>query len=379
MKVRTVNFQKVKIMKIKKVIISGGGTGGHVFPAIAIADQIKHEFPNAELLFVGAKGKLEMTKVPEAGYEIEGLWISGLQRRWTWKNLLLPLKIISSLWKTRKIIKRFQPDVVVGVGGYASLPTLKMANMMQFPTVVQEQNSYPGKTNIYLSKAAHKMCVAYEGMNRFFPEDKIELTGNPVRKKVVKIDGLKEKGRTHFKLKNDLPTVLVVGGSLGARTLNESFVNKIKLLQEGGIQMIWQCGRHQFEEMKALTRSIDMTGISLNEFIEDIELAYAAADVIISRAGAIAISEMQLAGKPTILVPSPNVAEDHQTKNAEALVKNDAAILVKDKNARAQLIPVLIDLISDKKQQESLAENIQKNAIINADERIVEVIKQVVK
>ena len=201
MKVRTVNFQKVKIMKIKKVIISGGGTGGHVFPAIAIADQIKHEFPNAELLFVGAKGKLEMTKVPEAGYEIEGLWISGLQRRWTWKNLLLPLKIISSLWKTRKIIKRFQPDVVVGVGGYASLPTLKMANMMKFPTVVQEQNSYPGKTNIYLSKAAHKMCVAYEGMNRFFPEDKIELTGNPVRKKVVKIDGLKEKGRTHFKLK----------------------------------------------------------------------------------------------------------------------------------------------------------------------------------
>lgn len=366
-------------MSIKKVIISGGGTGGHIFPAIAIANRIKKEYPDAEILFIGAEGRMEMTRVPAAGYKIVGLWISGLQRRLTVKNLTLPFKILASLMKARKIIKNFNPDVVIGVGGYASAPTLKIASMLNIPTIVQEQNSFPGKTNKFLSKKATKVCVAYYGLEEFFPADKIVITGNPVRKEVIQIEGLREKGFNHYKLDPNKKTVLVVGGSLGAKTLNESFVDKLDLLQNNDIQLIWQCGSYQFNEMKAKTEGLDMTGIVLTKFINEMEMAYATADVIISRAGAIAISELCIIGKPIILVPSPNVAEDHQTKNAMALVKDNAALLVKDVEAREKLVPSLMELIKNDEKQLELAMSIQKKAISNADERIVNVIKSIIK
>ncbi|WP_107038365.1 undecaprenyldiphospho-muramoylpentapeptide beta-N-acetylglucosaminyltransferase [Brumimicrobium mesophilum] len=366
-------------MSINKVIISGGGTGGHIFPAIAIANRIKKEYPKAEILFIGAEGRMEMTRVPAAGYKIVGLWISGFQRRITFKNLSLPFKILASLMKARKIIKNFNPDVVIGVGGYASAPTLKIASMLGIPTIIQEQNSYPGKTNKFLSKKASKVCVAYAGLEEFFPKDNIVITGNPVRSEVVKIDGLRDKGYAHYKLDPNKKTVLVVGGSLGAKTLNESFVDKLKLLQKDDVQVIWQCGSYQYNEMKAKTDNLDMKGIVLTKFINEMEMAYATADVIISRAGAIAISELCIIGKPIILVPSPNVAEDHQTKNAMALVKDDAALLVKDVEAREKLVSTLLELIKNEEKQSVLAANIQKKAIDNADERIVNVIKSIMK
>ncbi|MBW7868080.1 MAG: undecaprenyldiphospho-muramoylpentapeptide beta-N-acetylglucosaminyltransferase [Brumimicrobium sp.] len=366
-------------MNINRAIISGGGTGGHIFPAISIANRIKLENPNAEILFIGAKGKMEMTKVPEAGYKIEGLWISGFQRRLTYKNFLLPFKLIYSLFKAKQIIKEFKPDVVVGVGGYASAPTLRTACKLGIPTIVQEQNSFPGKTNKILSKTVTKICVAYENLERFFPKEKIVLTGNPVRKQVVQIEGLKQKGLDFFQLNPNHKTVLIVGGSLGARTLNESVVNQLETLQEKDIQLIWQCGSGQFEEMKKLTAGKNMKGIVLTQFIKEMEMAYAAADIIVSRAGAIAISELCIIGKPIILVPSPNVAEDHQTKNAMALVNDNAAILVKDTTSRAELVPTLLDLVSNEEQQQTLSANIKKKAIDNADERIVEVIKDIIK
>lgn len=365
-------------MKLERIIISGGGTGGHIFPAIAIANQIKKEFPEAELLFIGAEGKMEMEKVPEAGYNIEGLWISGFQRRLTLKNLALPFKIVASLMKARRIIKRFKPQVVIGVGGYASGPTLKVASMMGIPTILQEQNSFPGKTNKILAQKATKICVAYDKLERFFPKDKIEKTGNPVRDKVVRIDGLKEKGLEHFKLATGKTTLLVVGGSLGAKTLNDSLCKDIKLLQEKDVQVIWQCGKYQSEELMEWSQTVDMTGVSLNVFITEMELAYAAADIIVSRAGAIALSELAIIGKPSILVPSPNVAEDHQTKNAMALVEIDAALLVKDVDAREQLVPKVIELANDEQLQKSLGQNLKRDAIDNADERIVNVIKNIV-
>jgi len=365
-------------MKINRAIISGGGSGGHIFPAIAIANRIKKEFPDADILFIGAEGKMEMTKVPEAGYKIEGLWISGLQRRLTLKNLTLPFKLLNSLLKARRIIKSFNPDVVIGVGGYASAPTLKMASMLKIPTIVQEQNSFPGKTNKMLAKSVTKICVAYENLDTFFPKDKIVMTGNPVREKVVKIEGLKEKAMAHFQLDKNKKTVLVFGGSLGAKTLNESFIDKIPLLQSKDVQLIWQSGSYQFEELKSRTSEMNMEGVVLTKFINEMELAYAAADVIVSRAGAIAISELCIVGKPIILVPSPNVAEDHQTKNAMALVKDNAAIYIKDSEAREKLAGRTIELLENDDEQKLLSENIKKKAIINADERIVSVAKSIV-
>ncbi len=365
-------------MSINKVIISGGGTGGHIFPAIAIADQIRKEAPDTEILFIGAEGKMEMKKIPEAGYKIEGLWISGLQRKLSLKNLLLPFKLLSALLKARKIIKRFQPDIAIGVGGYASAPTLKVASMMKIPTVIQEQNSFPGKTNKYLGRTVTKICVAYENLERFFPAEKIVLTGNPVRTKVVQIKGLKEKGRGHFNLNPNKMIVLVVGGSLGAKTLNESILGQLDRLRENNVQVIWQCGSYQYQEMKEKTRGLDMTGIVLTKFINEMELAYAAADLVISRAGAIAISELCIIGKPVILVPSPNVAEDHQTKNAMALVKDNAAICIRDADARTQLVSRVLDLIADSEEQLKLAKNIKIKAIPNAAEQIVNVINKVV-
>jgi len=366
-------------MSIKRAIISGGGTGGHIFPAIAIANRIKLENPDAEILFIGAEGKMEMEKVPAAGYEIEGLWISGFQRRLTLKNLMLPFKIIGSMLKARGIIKRFKPDVVVGVGGYASGPTLKVATQLGIPTVIQEQNSFPGKTNKLLATKVSKICVAYHGLDRFFPKDKIEMTGNPVRRDVVQIEGKREEAFSFFKLDSAKKTVFIVGGSLGARTLNESVKDQLDFFKENNIQLIWQCGKFHIENLRNEVGNELPKGIVLTDFISRMDLAYAAADVIVSRAGAIAVSELSLIGKPIILVPSPHVAEDHQTKNAMALVEKNAAILIKDIDARKELITAISELLKDDVKRKELSLQISQLAIHQADAKIVKVINDVLK
>ena len=366
-------------MSIKRAIISGGGTGGHIFPAIAIANRIKLENPNAEILFIGAVGKMEMEKVPAAGYKIEGLWISGFQRRLTLKNLMLPFKIIGSMLKARGIIKKFKPDVVIGVGGYASGPTLKVAEQLGIPTVIQEQNSFPGKTNKLLAAKVSKICVAYEGLERFFPKNKIELTGNPVREDVVQIEGKRAEAFSFFGLDSSKKTVFIVGGSLGARTLNESVKNQLDFLAEQNIQLIWQCGKFHIESLQNELGNNLPEGIVLTDFISRMDYAYAAADVIVSRAGAIAVSELCLIGKPIILVPSPNVAEDHQTKNAMALVEKNAAILVKDVDSRNALVPAMVELLKDDQKKQELSSQISHMAIHEADAKIVKVINEVLQ
>lgn len=355
-----------------KVIISGGGTGGHVFPAIAIAHALHKKIADAEILFVGAKGKMEMKKVPEAGFKIIGLNISGFQRRLTYKNLLLPFKIWSSLQKSKKIIKEFKPDVVVGVGGYASGPVLKVATAKGVPTVIQEQNSYPGITNRILAKKVDKICVAYGGMDKYFPKSKIFLTGNPVRHEVVDIEGKREAGLTFFKLKQDKKTVLVVGGSLGAKSINESIYQNLNVFIENDIQLIWQTGKSFFQEAASI--SLKHENIKVREFIHHMDMAYAASDIVVSRAGAIAISEISAVKKPAILVPSPNVAEDHQTKNALALVNYNAALLVKDKEATEELGKEILNLLNDDDKQEKLIKNITGLGFLNAADRIAELI-----
>ena len=364
--------------KINRAIISGGGTGGHIFPAIAIANRIKKENPNAELLFIGAEGKMEMEKVPAAGYTIVGLPIRGFQRKFSLSNFLLPFRILSSMWKARKIIKKFNPDVVIGVGGYASGPTLKMATMLHIPTVIQEQNSFAGKTNKLLGAKVSKVCVAYENMEQFFPKEKIVFTGNPVRDNVVAIEGKRNEAFNFFKLDASKKTILIIGGSLGARTLNNCVKTKLKLFQEKDIQLIWQCGKYQHEELKKELVNTNMSGIILADFIAQMDLAYAAADVVVSRAGAIAVSELCLVGKPVILIPSPNVAEDHQTKNAMALVEKNAAIMIKDIEGQEKMVPTMLGLISDAAHQEQLATNISKLGVKDADAKIVAVINDVI-
>jgi UDP-N-acetylglucosamine--N-acetylmuramyl-(pentapeptide) pyrophosphoryl-undecaprenol N-acetylglucosamine transferase len=364
---------------MKKVIISGGGTGGHIFPAVAIADELKRQFPSIELLFIGAEGKMEMEKVPQAGYKIIGLPISGLQRKITLQNLALPFKIIKSLLLARKVIKNFNPEIVIGVGGYASGPTLKMAALLGVPTLVQEQNSFAGKTNMLLAKKAHKLCVAYEGMEKFFPKNKLVLTGNPVRFEVTQIEGKRETAIAQYQLDASKPVLLVIGGSLGAKTLNESIIAGIEQFQQHGIQVVWQCGKLYFDDLTNRLKGKDLTGIHLTQFIAKMDLAYAAADVIVSRAGAISVSELCLVHKPVILVPSPNVAEDHQTHNAMALVNKNAAILVKDSEARNQLVDVVIDLLSNKEKQQTLAQNITQLGKPNATKDIVAEIVKIVK
>ena len=366
-------------MSIKKAIISGGGTGGHIFPAIAIANRIKKENPDAEILFIGAEGKMEMEKVPAAGYKIKGLPIRGFQRKFSLSNFLLPFKIIQSMWKARKIIKKFNPDIVVGVGGYASGPTLQMATMLKKPAVIQEQNSFAGKTNKILGSKVDKVCVAYEGMEAFFPKEKIVFTGNPVRENVVSIEGKRKEALDFFGLDENKKTFLVVGGSLGARTLNNCLKTKLKLLQEDQIQLIWQCGKYQYKDLKAELINRNMEGIILTDFISRMDLAYAAADAVVSRAGAIAVSELSLVGKPCILVPSPNVAEDHQTKNAMALVEKNAAIMIPDKEGQEKMIPAMLNLIKDDNQQKKLSENILKMGVKSADKKIIAVINNVLK
>lgn len=363
-----------------KILISGGGTGGHIFPAIAIAESIKKSAPETEILFVGAKGRMEMEKVPAAGYPIEALWISGLQRRLTLKNLSFPLKLISSFIKARKIINSFHPDVVVGTGGYASGPTLKAAASMGIPTVIQEQNSFPGITNKLLSKKANKICVAYEGMQKYFPDEKIILTGNPIRNDLINIKNKKKEAAEIFSLEQSAPTVLVVGGSQGAKAINEAIHANLDVFSENNIQLVWQTGKYYHNTAIESFDARKYPGIKILEFIKRIDLAYSMADIIISRAGAIAISEICVTGKPTIFVPLPTAAEDHQTKNAQALVSKNAALMVKNNQAGQKLIKEVIELFNDKSKQKKLSSNISKLAITDAGDQIAkEVLKLVIQ
>lgn len=360
-----------------KFIISGGGTGGHIFPAIAIANELRKIHPDAEFLFVGAKGRMEMEKVPAAGYKIVGLWISGLQRKLTISNLSFPFKVITSILKARKIINDFKPDAVVGTGGYASGPTLRAAAAKGIPTLIQEQNSYPGITNKLLSKRVNKICVAYDGLDRFFPKEKIIFTGNPVRQDIKSIEEKRQEAISFFGLNELQKTILIIGGSLGARTINEAIGSGLKELSENNIQIIWQTGKGYIETAKQQAK--DLSNIKVFDFISRMDLAYAAADCIISRAGASSVSEIQIVGKPCILIPSPNVAEDHQTKNAMALVKTNAAIMVKDVDAKNDLIKKVIELISNNQLQEELKNNISKMAMPDAASQIAKEILNLIK
>lgn len=351
------------------ILISGGGTGGHIYPAIAIANEIKSRYPEAKILFVGAKDKMEMEKVPQAGYPIKGLWISGIQRKLTLKNLLFPFKLISSLYKAGKIIRKFNPHVAIGTGGFASGPTLMVANKRGIPTLIQEQNSYPGITNKYLGKKAQKICVAYDNLERFFPAEKIVKTGNPVREDLLSIH-VKDKVKAankRFDLKKKRTTLLVLGGSLGARRINQLIATQLELFENLGVQVLWQCGKLYFEEYKKFNQ---VKNVQVHAFINEMDLAYAAADIIISRAGASSVSELCIVGKPTLFIPSPNVAEDHQTKNAKSVADKHAAILIKESELDA--FPLIFEsLIKDEGKQQNLRENIKVLAMPNATNLIV--------
>ena len=355
---------------MKRFIISGGGTGGHIFPAIAIADELKRRLPDAEILFVGAKDRMEMQKVPQAGYPIEGLWISGLQRKLSWQNLLFPLKFISSLLKSRSIIKRFKPDAVIGTGGFASGAVVKVAGQMGIPSFIQEQNSYAGITNKMLAKNAHKICVAYDAMEQFFPKEKIVKTGNPIRDGLLNIAQYRSEGLSYFHLDSERKTLLVLGGSLGARRINQLIEQQLPLFEQLGVQVLWQCGKLYYEEYK----KYNSEQVRVLAFIDRMELAYAAADVIISRAGASSVSELCVVGKPVIFIPSPNVAEDHQTKNARAIADKQAAILLRESELNEQFANTFSKLIADEAQQEALSAHIKALAQPNATKDIVNLI-----
>jgi UDP-N-acetylglucosamine--N-acetylmuramyl-(pentapeptide) pyrophosphoryl-undecaprenol N-acetylglucosamine transferase len=361
----------------KRIIISGGGTGGHIFPAIAIANALKELDPNTKILFVGARGRMEMDKVPAAGYRIIGLNIQGIQRKSILKNLMFPFKLIGSVLKSMKIIREFRPHAVVGVGGYASGPLLYAASLKGVPYLIQEQNSYAGITNKRLGKKARKICVAFDGMEQFFPADRIVKTGNPVRKESVDIKGKREQAFKEFNLSPDKKTILVIGGSLGARTLNASVLADLHKIKAADVQVIWQTGKFYNEEVKVKMGNNISPNIKVLEFLQRMDLAYAAADVIISRAGAGTIAELCIVGKPVILVPSPNVAEDHQTKNAKALLKEDACEYVADRKAINDLIDAALLLLTDKKKQKILSDNISKLALSDADEVIAKEVIQI--
>ncbi|RTY73689.1 undecaprenyldiphospho-muramoylpentapeptide beta-N-acetylglucosaminyltransferase [Flavobacterium sp. GSP27] len=362
-------------MKQYKFILSGGGTGGHIYPAIAIANELKTRFPDADFLFVGAKDKMEMQKVPQAGYKIIGLWIAGLQRRFTFDNTLFPIKLISSLLKSRTIIKQFKPDVVIGTGGFASGPLLQIAALCGIPTLIQEQNSFPGITNKLLSKRANKICVAYENLQRFFPKEKMILTGNPVRQDLIDIDSKRAEAIRYFDLDPNKKTLLVLGGSLGARRVNQLIAKEILTFSAHNVQVIWQCGKLYFEEYKYCQEN---ENIQIHSFIDRMDLVYAAADFVISRAGASSVSELCIVGKPVIFIPSPNVAEDHQTKNAQAVVDKNGAILLKENQLDTQFSVVFESLVNDPEKQKELSENIKQLALPEATKQIVdEIIKLV--
>lgn len=365
-------------MSAPRVIISGGGTGGHIYPAIAIANAIKELEPESKILFVGANGKMEMEKVPAAGYEIKGLDVVGLQRKLTLKNLAFPFKLLKSLRAAKKIVKDFNPDVAVGVGGYASGPTLKMSERLNRPTVLQEQNSYAGITNKLLAKKAKVICVAYDDMERFFDASKIKLTGNPVRKDILSIEDKRAEALAHFQLDAEKKTVLIIGGSLGARTLNDSIKENFELLNKANVQLIWQTGKIYDKEMQEAAKNNGNSSIKAMPFIAKMDLAYAAADVVISRAGALSVSELCLVKKPCVLVPSPNVSEDHQTKNAQSLVNKNAALLVKDVESITKLVPTVLSLLENETQQSDLKKSIaglgRPNAAVDIAKEVLNIV-----
>jgi len=360
----------------KRVIISGGGTGGHIYPAIAIANALQHREPDTEILFVGALGKMEMEKVPRAGYNIVGLPIAGIKRSLSLENLTLPFKMFRSLMKAKEVIKDFKPDVAVGVGGFASGPLLMMASMAGIPTLIQEQNSYAGVTNKFLSKRAAKICVAYPGMEAFFPKEKITMLGNPVRSDITYVHLKRAAALEHFALNEGLKTLFVMGGSLGARSINESITEGLGRLVEAGYQVLWQTGKNEIDKAKAAVEKLGTDRVKAFDFIYTMDLAYAVADVVVSRAGALSVSELCLAAKPAILVPFPHASEDHQTKNAMNLVDSNAAILVKDSEARERLVDQALALLDDVTRQRELQMNINKLARPSAaDDIAAEVFK----
>ncbi|MCZ8228089.1 undecaprenyldiphospho-muramoylpentapeptide beta-N-acetylglucosaminyltransferase [Flavobacterium sp.] len=358
-----------------KFILSGGGTGGHIYPAIAIANELKRRYPDTEILFVGAKDKMEMQKVPQAGYAIKGLWIAGIQRKLTLQNALFPFKLLSSLWESRKILKNFKPDVVIGTGGFASGPLLNVANSLNIPTLIQEQNSYPGITNKLLSKKAAKICVAYENLERFFPKEKMILTGNPVRQDLIDVTTKREEAIAFFKLNPNKKTILVLGGSLGARRINQLIENELQGLLSQKVQIIWQCGKLYLDDYS----KYNSAQVQVVAFIERMDLVYAAADVVISRAGASSVSELCIVGKPVIFIPSPNVAEDHQAKNAQAIVDKKGAIMIKEAALEDEFSLVLEALLKDEGKQQLLGDNIKKLALPQATIQIVDAIEKLLK
>lgn len=359
-----------------KFILSGGGTGGHIYPAIAIANELKLRFPDCEILFVGANNKMEMQKVPQAGYKIIGLWIAGIQRKLTVDNLLFPVKLISSLLKARTIIRDFKPNVVIGTGGFASGPLLKVASIAGIPTVIQEQNSYPGITNKWLSQKANKICVAYENLEQFFPKEKIVMTGNPVRQDLIDIKGKRKEALDYFKLSEDKKTLLILGGSLGARRINQLIAKELVNFSSQDIQIIWQCGKLYFEEYKHYNEN---KNVQVLAFIDRMDLVYAAADIVISRSGASSVSELYIVGKPVIFIPSPNVAEDHQTKNAKAIVDKKGALIIKENELDTQFSSVFNNLLINQDLQNELSQNILKLAKTNATQEIVDEIIKLIK
>ena len=360
-----------------KVVISGGGTGGHIFPAIAIADALKRRFPEADILFIGAKGRMEMERVPKAGYPIEGLWISGFTKDLS--ALSLPFKLVSSLTKARRILKRFKPDVVIGVGGFASGPTLKAANWLGIPTIIQEQNSYPGKTNRNVGKKAKAICVAYDHLEQWFPAEKIHFTGNPLRANIT-LNGTREEAAEFFKLDPTKPVALLVGGSQGALGINKGISAQLAAFKDSDLQLIWQTGKTYIDQAQAEVKALGLENqVKPTVFIDRMDLAYGLADVVISRAGAMSSSELALVQKPVIFVPLPTAAEDHQTKNAQQLVDAEAALMVRNAEAEKELVPALLRLKDDLELQTILSKNIGKFARPNAADDIVnEIVKVIV-
>lgn len=362
--------------KTYKIVLSGGGTGGHIYPAIAIANELKHRFEDAEFLFVGAKDRMEMEKVPQAGYKIEGLWISGIQRQLTMKNLMFPFKLMSSLYNARKIVKTFKPDVAIGTGGFASGPLLYMASKYGVPSLIQEQNSFPGITNKLLAKHVQKICVAYDGLERFFPAEKIIKTGNPVRRSLLDIHSKTEEAKRLFNLKEGKLTLLVLGGSLGARRVNELIEKELDFLDTQNVQVIWQCGKLYYQQYKIYNNTVN---VQVHEFLNNMDFAYAAADIVISRAGASSVSELCIVGKPVIFIPSPNVAEDHQTKNAMAIVDHNAAMIIKEDELDVDFKNKFSQLVASPQRQKELSENIKKIALVNATNEIADEVEKLLK
>ncbi len=362
-------------MRNYRFILSGGGTGGHIYPAIAIANELKRRHPEAEFLFVGAKDRMEMEKVPQAGYKIEGLWISGLQRKLTLKNLMFPFKLISSLIRARGIVTQFKPDVVIGTGGYASGPLLRVASSRKIPCVLQEQNSYAGITNKLLKDKVRTICVAYDAMDNFFPKDKIVKTGNPVRSDLIGAQPNRKEALAHYDLNHSLKTLLVLGGSQGARRINQLIEEKLSFFERSKVQVLWQCGKLYYDEYK----KHNTENVKVAAFLNQMNMAYAAADMIVSRAGASSVSELCIIGKPTIFIPSPNVAEDHQTKNAMALSSKNAALLIKEKNLDAEFETEFSRVLENDERQKILRTNIKAMAMPNATAEIVDEIEKLLK